>query len=223
MERHIEINKGEKRVNFFYMFIGGNRTGKSTTAVKQAVEWNNARDPNEYSIIAFDPQKRLRDAIGDDRVDILIDPEDRDWAWKIKDVKDALVFLDDYKILNDKSIPAKGLITLMANRSENNVDIIMICHHPIFILSQLCSFITHFFIFRTNVMKKSFSDRIPDANDCIQSSIEINKYVKHKYGGDMEVYAKQCVSNDMKFPYIVVDTISGKRIAVNMDKKEKVK
>lgn len=202
------MNKQE-RTCFCLAFFGTNRTGKSSVAHKIAEDWRASR-PKSHTIVSFDPQGRFKDIS-----DAIIDPEDKEWAFKLHELRNCLIIFDDFGELNDGDKPHDGLKTLMYHRDDWNIDMIHIYHNPKLILNVMAYYTNRYYIFMTNVQKAGFRDKIPNAELCQNASARVNRYVsifgKGKHRKDPE-YAKQ------GFPHIIVDCESQKLIAVNMDK-----
>lgn len=180
--------KISKRVVFLWGFIGTNRTGKSVIARRCAEIWKKSRP--DGMIVGFDPQKRF---VG--LLDGEIDPEDPDWCVKLHELRDALIILDDYRLINEKPTPVEGLAKLMYHRADWGIDIIYICHNPSLILNLLTYFTSHYFLFYTESMDGSFQKKIMNYKLCITGQRLINKHVK-TYGRGEYPY----------FPYVMVDT-----------------
>ncbi len=192
------------RENFLYIFIGHNRTGKSSIARKQVIAWKKA-NPGKL-VICHDPQRRFKGLY-----DIEIGPEDLDWAVRLCSMRNCLVVIDDLRVLSDSSHPPKGLKQLMYGRCDWNIDIMCIFHNPSEVLNTLTGFATHYFIFYTNASKGKFEDKLPNYELCLIASDEVNKYVKIFGRGTWP----KC-----DFPYIVVDTEKQKLMAINMNNKQ---
>lgn len=176
-----------KRVVFLWGFIGTNRTGKSVIARKSAEYWRKSR-PNGM-IVGFDPQKRF---VG--LLDGEIDPENPNWCLELHELRDALVILDDYRLLNEKNTGVDGLSKLLYHRADWGIDIIYICHSPALILNILTYFTSHYFLFYTEATDGSFQKKINNFLLCISGQSLINKHVK--------TYGRGSYPN---FPYVMVD------------------
>lgn len=177
----------QKRVNFLWGFIGTNRTGKSVIARKCAEVYKHSKPDN--MIVGFDPQKRF---VG--LLDGEIDPEDPEWCLKLHELRNALIILDDYRLINEKPTAVAGLQKLMYHRADWNIDIIYICHNPSLILNLLTYFTSHYFLFYTESMDGSFQKKIMNYKLCITGQKLINKHVQ-AYGRGNYPY----------FPYVMVD------------------
>lgn len=190
------------RDNFFYCFIGGNRTGKSVTARKHIIAWRQA-NPGRL-VVGYDPQHRF-----DGLIDVYINPEDEEWALKLHRFRNALIVIDEFKQLNESATPVKGLRTLFAQRCDWNLDIVTIFHNPAVVLNAITDFATHYFIFMTNTKEGSFKDKIPNYLLCVIASKEVNKHVS--------IFGKGTYP-ECNFPHIVVDCEQQKLRAYNMSK-----
>lgn len=213
------------RSNFFNMYIGYNRTGKSVTAQSYANLW---RISNPDGIIAgFDPQRRF---------DHLIDPQykiqagEKGW-WAghdrlkigkrpIHEIRNALFIADDYRGMNRSHITSEDLYALMEFRAEYNVDIIMVCHSPALVIEGLMPYISHYYIFYTKGRKAKFEEKIENYIEC-QTAAEMMK----GYIGEHPDFIKnpgQFYDSTMhgkhRFPHIIVDSATGQLITQNVDK-----
>jgi hypothetical protein len=199
----------DKRTNFLMGFIGTNRTGKSATARMVAEEWRKSR-PDNYIVASFDPQGRFADLS-----DFIIKPDDKDWAKRLCKLRNALVILDDYKIINPNNVPVAGLENLIYYRAHYNIDIMYICHNPFLILNYLTYFTTHYYIFYTQATDGRFESKIPNAQLCLSASRYVNKYVLvHGRGA----HPKSPEYKGQAFPYMVVDCENQKLRAYNMSR-----
>lgn len=195
------INKrdfSKERESFCWGFIGDNRTGKSVTASEVAKQWRKSRP--EGTIVAHDPQNRFRDT-----ADFYIPTYQEDWAEDCAEMKDALVIIDELRLLHPKPQVSQGLMKLMANRGENSIDIIYIVHNPSMVLEFLTYFTNWYFLFYTNSKVGGFQKKIPNYMLAHSASIYINKYVR--------AYGKGTYPT---FPYIIADIEKEELYAVNM-------
>ena len=206
-------NPSNDRENFIMGFIGHNRTGKTSIAKKYACEWKASRP--EGFVVAFDPQdvfKKTMVTVKDTEIPLVDNEimlyEQGDWYEKILQYNNALLILDDYRMLHPKSNPEKGWLKLLALRNKKNIDIIYIVHTPSLILNILTGYTTHYFLFYTMAQNGSFEKKIPHYQMCMAASIYVNKYVK--------TFGKGRYPN---FPYIVVDTLNETLTAQNIDTK----
>lgn len=195
------------RLNFSYVFIGTNRTGKSSIARSQSVVWKKA-NPDKL-VVGFDPQKRFSDLI-----DIKINPENENWLEEILQMRNILLVIDDFKKLHESSHAPKGLKTLMIDFCDFNIDMIFIFHNPSDVWDCISSHATHYFIFKTNSREGKFKDKIPNYQLCLIASYKVNTYVKEFGRGTFP----KC-----DFPYIFVDTDNQTLTAINMNKRNKIK
>ncbi len=191
----------KKRLNILWGFIGTNRTGKSVIARMYAEIWRRANP--EGIIVSFDPQKRFKGLS-----DWEIEADDDDWVSKLLELRNALIILDDYKIIHEKNIPMKGLGKLLAHRADYNLDIIYICHNPSLIVNLLTFYTSHYFLFYTEAMDGSFQKKIMNYKLCINGQRLINKYVRTFGRGAYP-----------KFPHVIVDTEAAELNAVNFTQK----
>lgn len=200
------------RDNFLYVFIGTNRTGKSMTARKQVIAWKKSNP--DKKVFGFDPQRRFNPndrSKGENLFDVVISPEDKNWAVTMCKQRNCLLVIDDFNKLNDgnNGRPPEGFKMLMYDRCDYNMDMMFIFHNPSEVLNCISDYATHYFIFRTNAREGKFKDKIPSYQDCIIASSEVNEYVKMFGGGTFE---------KMDFPYVWVDCERGTLSAINMSK-----
>lgn len=199
-----------ERHNFVYGFFGVNRTGKSSVAHYVAESWRKARPSDKFRVVSHDPQKRFGDI-----TNLYIDPEDETWAERCLELRNSLLILDDFKLLNLKNTPVKGLQSLLYYRAEHNIDIIYIMHNPALALNLLTYFTTHYYIFLTHSQEGSFQKKIPNYRLCQAASVQVNEYVR-KYGKGM--HKKDPEYDGQGFPYMIVDCEKQDLKGVNMDK-----
>lgn len=199
-----------ERYNFCYGFIGINRTGKSATARELAEDWRKSRPDPKFRVISHDPQKRFADI-----TDLFIDPEDEMWAVRCCELRNCLLILDDFKLLNLKNTPVKGLQSLLYYRAEHNVDIIYIVHNPALLINLLTYFTSHYYIFMTMAQEGSFQKKIPNYRLCQAASNQVNEYVR-KYGPGKHKKDKEY--DGQGFPHVIVDCVDQRLVAVNMEK-----
>lgn len=205
------------RDNFLYVFIGTNRTGKSITARKQVIAWKKA-NPNKL-VFGFDPQRRFNPndkTKGDNLFDVVIGPEDKLWAVQMCKRRDCLLVIDDFNKLNDgnNGRPPEGFKMLMYDRCDYNIDMMFIFHNPSEVLNCVSDYATHYFIFFTNAKEGKFKDKIPNYQDCIIASHEVNEYVKLFGKGDYQ--RGGVVVCD--FPYVWINCETGTLSAINMSR-----
>lgn len=198
-----------RRPNFLFGFIGHNRTGKTSISIEMAKQWKQSRP--DGTVIAFDPQRKfLEQKVKTengliDLVDETIYAHDKYWADKVLEERNALLILDDYRLIHPKNIANEGLAKLMTFREEYNIDIIYITHSPALVLNILTYYTTHYFIFFTLSTLGMFEKKIPHYGLCQASVQYINKYVKKHGKGKYP-----------KFPYIVVNTETEELIGYNV-------
>ena len=194
------------RLNFLMAFIGHNRTGKTSIALDIAKKWKASRPEGSNTVICFDPQHKF-----DEVMDFEIELADTNWAYNLLKFRNSLVILDDYRILNSKNIPDKGVLELLQFRNEYNIDMIIICHNPALLINIFTYFVTHYYIFYTMVQVGSFEKKIPNYELCMAASNLVNTYVQAHGRGD---YA----DGKMLFPYVVVENETEVVTAYNMTK-----
>lgn len=192
------------RKNLNDIYIGVNQCGKTTVLEKSARVWRSAK-PAQYSIVANDPTHRIEDI-----TNFSIDAEDEDWALRVKNMRNIYLWLDEFKLLNEKNTAPKGLKNILQMKDHWNIDISAVFHNPELVLSCFTFHQPRYFIFRTSAKEGSFQRKIPSYSACIAASEQVNNYIK-EFGEP--VYPK--------FPYIVVDTTKNNLQAFNMEKKLK--
>lgn len=136
-------------------------------------------------------------------------PSDENWLVDLIKTKNALIILDDYRMLHQSNQSDPLLSDLMCLRAENNLDIIFICHNPKKILESLTYYANFFYIFYNKSKDKDWEDRLPDSELCISGSDFINNYVRKNGRGEYP-----------KFPHVIVDTDNEKIITQNIDRKK---
>lgn len=191
-----------KRKNFFGMFIGTNRTGKSVTARQYAEKWK-IHNPEGF-ILAFDPQDNFENI-----ADEFIVVGQKNWEQVATNKRNALLVFDDYRLLNMKNTPYNAFIQLMNYRAKWNVDIIMVTHSPSLVLAYFAFYVTDYFIFYTQTQKDTFERKIPNYQVCLDSSELINAYVKMHGRGEYP-----------KFPHIIVNNDSDNIVLQGIDKEK---
>lgn len=181
------------RLNFLWCFIGTNRTGKTTEAIRLVKEWRKERPYGK--VIAFDPQYKFREA---KCVDYYITGEEKDcFGILLQEEKNAdgtvktnpktgkplykfqnsLLVIDDYKALLDSNTMPKSLLKLLALRMDMSMDMIYIVWSPKLILERLSYFTNHFSIFYTESEASDFQDKIANYTLVQKAANVINKYV----------------------------------------------
>lgn len=200
VEGQKQQNNTEKRQNYCIAFIGQNRTGKTSVAKSLAREWMNA-NPGKR-VMVFDPQTKFADIA----TDFIFLNEIRTWGQKISNLRNALLILDDYRLIHPKAIINQEFSELLAFRSQWNVDIIYICHSPSMVLNTLTYYTTHYFIFYTLAQKDSFERKIPNYELCERAKNYINKYVRFTGRGTYP-----------NFPHMIVDCEKERLYANNMN------
>lgn len=191
-------NFDKEREAFLWGFIGDNRTGKSVTALQFAKDWRESKPFG--TIISHDPQNRFRGVS-----DFYIPTGYKGWAEWCAEQSDTLIILDELRLLHPNPRADEGLLALMANRGEHNIDIIYIVHNPALVLETLTYFTGMYFMFYTNSKIGGFQKKIPNYTLAHSASVYINKYVKTFGKGEYP-----------DFPYIAVDTLNEELYAMNM-------
>lgn len=218
------------RDNFFNMYIGYNRTGKSVTAKQYAYLW---RMNNPDGIIAgFDPQRRFQSLIdpkysiqagekfwwfGHDRKGRPTRPKGKR---PLKELRNALVIMDDYRGMNRPSTTSDDLYALMEFRAEYNIDIIMVCHSPALVLEGLTMYISHYYIFYTKGKDAKFEEKIENYEECTAAANMMKAYIgdKPEIIKDHGNYYDTSGKGNHQFPHVIVDTTTGELITQKIDK-----
>lgn len=194
------LSLAERNWAFCWGYIGDNRTGKSVTAEQHAQDWK-ASNP-KGTVVSFDPQKRFTNVTD---YNIFLYEVDT-WAESAKKLGNALLILDELRIIHPKAVPNKHFLELMGNRGEQFIDIMYIVHYPAAILELLTNFTDRYYIFPTNSRSDSFEKKIPDYSLAFTASVFINKYTRAfgqaRYPGP--------------FPHMMVDRKDGSVSAMNI-------
>lgn len=154
--------------------------------------------------MAFDPQNNFL-KLADKFIYIT---QSKTWGAEAVKLRNALLILDDYRLLLPKSQASQELAELLAFRAQWNIDIIYICHSPALVLNILTYYTTHYYIFYTLAQKNSFEKKIPHYELCETARNYINKYVR---------FHPEHKGNYPNFPHIVVDAMNEKLITQNID------
>jgi len=189
------LNK-QFRKNFIFGIIGDNGTGKSVTTREIVKRWKDKR-PNGI-VAGFDPS-----GVIEDYIDIPVTPDN--WLDKALKLRNALLVLDETRLLHPSPQTDKRLSELLQRRRHWNVDIIYIVHNPGVILESLTYFTTHYYIFYTQSRKDKFKAKVPNYLMLQNASVLINKYVKMEGRGEYPY-----------FPHLIIDTEQNKIKAVNI-------
>lgn len=200
------------RKNLNDIFIGVNQCGKTTVAEKMARAWRSAK-PASHSIVANDPSYKKNSLLHriEDITNFSIDTEDEHWCLRVKQMRNILLWLDEFRMLmNEKNTAPKGLKSVLQMKDHWNIDIVSIFHNPELVLGCFTFHDPRYFIFKTSAKEGSFQRKIPSYSLCIEASKQVNNYIK-EFGEP--VYPR--------FPYIVVDTTYNRLQAFNMEKKIK--
>lgn len=186
-----------------FAYIGANRVGKTSVAREAIIKWKLANLGR--LVVGFDPQNKLKDLID---IEIFLSDTNEELENKILNSRNALIVLDDYKVLHPKNIAEKWLLNLLQFRCEYNLDIIYIIHSPGLVLTTLTYYTTHYFIFYTQTTKEGWQKKIPNYEYCKNASDMVNEHVS--------TYGKGKYPN---FPYIVLETENQKYYFNNINYK----
>lgn len=212
-----------KRGNDVNLFIGVNKTGKSSTAREIVEAWKASRPDPKFKVIAHDPQKifgEIRDPktgriLKPNLVDLHIEPDDEDWALRLCEMRNCYIIMDEFGVLNDKNVPVKGLKKLLYFREYWNHESMVLIHNPSLMLNILAGYATRYFIFLTFTQEGSFKKKIPNYRYCMAAASEVNEYVK-KYGKGKHKLDPEY--DGQGFPHIIFDVATQKLYAINMEK-----
>lgn len=207
-----------------YMFIGYNRTGKSSVMKDYATKW---RISNPTNIIAgYDPQQRFthlmdqryRLSLGEKGWWMGNETRRKNGRLPLTNLRNALVILDDMRGLNPSYNTSEDLSRLMEFRAEYSIDIMMVIHSPGLLLEGISMFISAWFIFYTKGRKAKFEDKIEDYEECTAAANIMKKYVKDYPSITKRPDQFYDPVNGNRFPHIIVDTSDGVLIPQNINK-----
>lgn len=195
-----ELSKANFRDVFFFMLIGINRTGKTAWARLIAEFW---KSQNPGCIVAgYDPQGKMQDIIDEN-----IWSDEDDFFEVCLNFRNCLLIVDEYRDVHEESKTSKSLKRLMRYRAEFNIDIIFICHSPADVLKGLTTFISHYFIFYTQVVQGTFIKSINNYAICQGASNFINRYVTKRTQISGKSYSE--TFEYPEFPFCLVDNMAG--------------
>lgn len=192
----------KERDPFLFGIIGTNGTGKSVTARAIAERWKSTRP--HADIMAFDPTDAFAGVANK-----FIYPHEN-WCEKALELRNALLILDEVRILHPSNTTKAKFLELMSMRRDQSIDIIYIVHNPALVLNILTYYTTRYYLFYTQALEGSFKDKIPNYTLCIGASDFINAYVKNviKATGEKGTFPD--------FPYVVVDNETEKITGINI-------
>lgn len=218
----------DDRYSFLFVFLGINRSGKTQTAKKLAKVWRSSRDIKKYKIVGFDPQNKFgssskryfntksglqetNDPNGErGLIDYYIDVEDDQCYVKLAKAKRLLIIVDDMRLKEESDSPPDGLRSLLINRAENDIDLMLIFHNPADVFNSICRLATHWFIFPVSEQDGGFKKKIPCHTECKAASNKVNDYVK-------DLDTTKLYPN---FPYCVVIEQTKKILGYNFNHKK---
>lgn len=188
------LKKEEKRDSYLIGFIGYNRTGKTTIMRDVIKEYKKSYPHNE--IIAYDPQNRFIDVANDK----IIDEKD---IYNILEKRDCLIILDDYDSLIQGNQVKGSFKQLLQLRVEYGFDIFFATHHINFIKQGMSPFISHLYLFFTNVTEKiiGIDRKVPNG--------KLIEFLAHESYKEGQLKGKGTFE-DKNFKYIVYDNQQGK-------------
>ena len=193
------------RENFAMMFLGHNRTGKTSVALSVARLWKKTHKGK--NVICYDPQvNKFQEVVTHDITNL----KDSERLEYLGTIYDSLVIFDDYRVMLDNDRTPSELLDFLQFRNERCNDVIFITHSPSLVLTRMTTYLTHYYIFYTQSLDKGFSDKIPSAHMLVKLKDLINKYVKN-FGKGIYIPATPAKS----FPYIVFDTERERYFPVN--------
>ncbi len=190
----------KERESFLWGFIGHNRTGKSVTAAQLAKDWKEGHP--DGVVMSFDPQRRFADV-----TDFPIKLSNSNWEDDICDLRNALLILDELRIIHPSAKCSDKFREFLQMRGEHNVDCMYIVHNPALVLNDLTYFTTHYFIYYTQAKLGGFEKKMPNYWLCYGASQFVNKYVKTFGKGEYP-----------NFPYMVVENETEEMYGINMPK-----
>jgi len=173
------MSEPAKRQPYLIGFIGTNRTGKTTEALKIAKKYRETHG-KKNEIIAFDPQGKFKDV-----ADYFITSKDD--IVNLLDRKDFLLILDDYQALYPAFSMDQTLVYLLTKRAEHGMDMIFITHAPALIKQGMTYYMTHLFIFYTNMGKEviGIDKKVPNSEFIEFLFRLINEEIKSTGGLDL--------------------------------------
>lgn len=228
------ITVEDARRNLIWVWVGTNRTGKTSCAIKRAIAWKKSRPGQK--VAAYDPQGKFRvvtfiNSKGqvEKLVDKVFNEWNKDWGNQLLELKDPnkktltedqlkkedfiwtdyLLILDDYHTLCEHFKTPAAFVRIIALRAFLNIDMILITHSPKFILEGVADYVTHLSIFFSGAKAEAYEKKITYHGKCFESTIVINEYVVKNGFGKYPI-----------FPYIKINNLNGKVDYVNMEWKK---
>ena len=202
----------KRRGGELIVIIGYNNTGKSVETRFLIENFNNKRKgksnrPKNFGkLIVYDPHRRYEDFLVDG--DIVLRPSRENWYEEVRECKDSLMVLDDYRGLIPNDRMDSGFLDILFDRAEHGLDIIIITHSPLQILNRLVTYIDKYILFYSLGDEKAFEGKTTNPEVLVMLRDMVNKEYK-KYSP--EDYSKLYPN----FPYIYYDTVRDKAIKVN--------
>lgn len=193
------ILESKSRSNDLIGLIGTNAVGKTPKLISLAEKWRNV---NDGPVMSYDPQNKLQNV-----TDFNITLGDDSFIQQLKKLKNALLILDDVRVLHPKNQAAKWLMDLTSFRTFNNIDIFYAVHNPSLVLNLLSYYTTKYYVFYTESTDGSWEKKIPNYSLCLAASMYINRYVSIKGRGTYP-----------DFPHVMVDNQNRKLTGVNIIK-----
>jgi len=216
-----------ERPVFNRMFIGYNRTGKSSMARKYGNLWV-MHNPGK-TVAGHDPQRRFKGIINP-KYQLFGYDDNKDWwngyegqtkegRYPIKNLRNALFAADDYRGLNQYDTTQPSLLRLMEFRAEYAIDCLFVCHSPGLVLSRLSYYISHWHIFYTKGSQAAFDKKTENFEECTLAAEIMRAYAQEK----PEIVKQSGQFFDEKnydhtFPHIIIDAVEGTLIPQHMDK-----
>ncbi len=185
--------ENQKRLAKLTIFLGHNRVGKTTTAVKMAENYRRLNPDNQ--IYRFDPQRKFEHISKTTKI------VDNDWAFFLSK-KDCLIVLDDYRFLLHTDSLDVNFLRLLSLRDEHGIDIMLITHHPNLIHERISYYTTELFLFYCNISDEiKTSGKLQNSEKVLFLMKKVNSYVN-----DFGKFGKQ----QNEFRYLIFDNVESR-------------
>jgi len=193
----------EYRNNFIKMFLGFNRTGKTSEALRVTEVWRDANSSRKSKVVVFDPQNRFSKIADEKTTEVL--PE---WEEYIN----TLFVFDDYRALHPSNSLNPIFMKMFVMREESCNDMIFITHAPSLILERLSYFVTEYYIYHTQTTDRGFKQKVMNYSELMEISSIVNRYTQKHGVGEYPV-----------FPHVIFNNLTSDISFVNFGKKGIIK